>query len=151
MRKEDLAGLARVVIYRREHLLLLRPRGKGLLATTLRPKNEVRDEKDYLMRLENIKVPADMLKLATHILETKRGHFEPDKFEDRYENALTALIKVKRAGKAPPTLTEPRPSNVINLMDALRRSAKADRRQPARRTGNHRKRAAGRRKVRQAS
>ena len=151
MRKEDLAGLARVVIYRREHLLLLRPRGKGLLATTLRPKNEVRDEKDYFDEIENIKVPADMLKLATHILETKRRHFEPDKFEDRYENALTALIKAKRAGKAPPTLTEPRPSNVINLMDALRRSAKADRRQPARRTGNHRKRAAGRRKVRQAS
>jgi DNA end-binding protein Ku len=151
MRKEDLAGLARVVIYRREHLLLLRPRGRGLLATTLRPKNEVRNEKDYFDEIENIKVPADMLKLATHILETKRGHFEPDKFEDRYENALTALIKAKRAGKALPTLTEPRPSNVINLMDALRRSAKADRRQPARKPGNHRKRAAGRRKVRRAS
>src|SRR6185437_508060 len=66
MRKEELAGLARVVIYRREHLLLLRPRGKGLLATTLRPKNEVRDEKDYFDDIENVKVPADMLKLATH-------------------------------------------------------------------------------------
>ena len=153
MRKEDLAGLARVVIYRREHLLLLRPRGKGLMATTLRYKNEVRDEKDYFDEIESIKVPPDMLKLATHILETKKGHFEPEKFEDRYENALKDLIKAKRAGKAPPTLAEPRPSNVVNLMDALRRSAKADRRLPAsaRKNGSARKRPAARRKVRRAS
>ena len=152
MRKEDLAGLARVVIYRREHLLLVRPRGKGLMATTLRYKNEVRDEKDYFDEIESIKVPPDMLKLATHILETKKGHFEPEKFEDRYENALKDLIKAKRAGKAPPTLAEPRPSNVVNLMDALRRSAKADRRRPAaaRKNGNARKRPAARRKVRRA-
>ena len=119
----------------------------------MRYKNEVRDEKDYFDEIENIKVPADMLKLAIHILETKKGHFEPDKFEDRYENALNELIKAKRAGKAPPTLAEPRPSNVINLMDALRRSAKADRRLPAsaRKNGNARKRPTARRKVRRAS
>lgn len=153
MRKEDLAGLARVVIYRREHLLLLRPRGKGLLATTLRYKTEVRDEHEYFDDIPNVNVPADMVKLATHILESKKGHFDPDKFEDRYETALNALIKAKRAGKAPPVLAEPRPSNVINLMDALRRSAQGDRRRPAsrRRNGNHRKRPAARRKVRRAS
>jgi len=153
MRKEDLAGLARVVIYRREHLLLLRPRGKGLMATTLRYKNEVRNEHDYFDAIPDIKVPADMLKLATHILETKKGHFDPGKFEDRYESALIALIKAKRAGKAPPVVAEPRPSNVINLMDALRRSAKAERRPPAsaRKSGNHRKRVTARRKVKRAS
>jgi DNA end-binding protein Ku len=153
MRKEDLAGLARVVIYRCEHLLLLRPRGKGLLATTLRYKTEVRDEHEYFDDIPNVNVPADMVKLATHILESKKGHFDPDKFEDRYETALNALIKAKRAGKAPPVLAEPRPSNVINLMDALRRSAQGDRRRPAsrRRNGNHRKRPAARRKVRRAS
>jgi DNA end-binding protein Ku len=148
MRKEDLAGLARVVIYRREHLLLLRPRGKGLMATTLRYKNEVRDETDFFDEIESIKVPPDMLKLATHILETKKGHFEPEKFEDRYENALKDLIKAKRAGKPPPALAEPRPSNVVNFMDALRRSAKADRRLPAsaRKNGNARKRPTARRR-----
>ena len=153
MRKEDLAGLARVVIYRREHLLLLRPRGKGLMATALRYKTEVRDEDEYFDDIPNVKVPADMLKLATHILESKKGHFDPDKFEDRYETALNALIKAKRAGKTPPVLAEPRPSNVINLMDALRRSAQGDRRRPAsgRRNGNHRKRPAARRKVQRAS
>jgi len=153
MRKEELAGLARVVIYRREHLLLLQPRGKGLLATALRYKNEVRDEKDYFDDIENIKVPADMLKLAVHILETKKGHFSPGKFEDSYETALQELVKAKRAGKAPPVVSEPRPSNVINLMDALRRSAQGERRQPAatRRNGARGKRAAPRRKVRRAS
>jgi DNA end-binding protein Ku len=153
MRKEDLAGLARVVVYRRERLLLLRPRGKGLLATALRYKNEVRDEDVYFDDIPNVKVPADMLKLATHILDSKKGHFDPDKFEDRYETALQALIKAKRAGKTPPTVAEPRPSNVINLMDALRRSAKGNRARPAsaRKSSNHRKRPAARRKVKKAS
>jgi DNA end-binding protein Ku len=154
MRKEDLAGLARVVVYRRERLLLLRPRGKGLLATALRYKNEVRDENDYFAAIPDIKVSADMLKLAAHILDTKKGHFKPEKFEDRYETALMDLIKAKRGGKAAPTLAEPKPSNVINLMDALRRSAKAERQQPASRpaskTGAPRKRSAPRRKMKKA-
>jgi DNA end-binding protein Ku len=161
MRKEELAGLARVVIYRREHLLLLRPRGKGLLATTLRYKNEVRDENDYFDDIPNVKVAPDMLKLATHILESKKGAFKPEKFNDRYEDALKALIKAKQQGKEPPVISEPKPSNVINLMDALRKSAKGDtkgdtssRRAPARRSSAKsvsRKRPAARKKVRRAS
>lgn len=156
MRKEDLAGLARVVVYRRERLLLLRPRGKGLIATTLRYKNEVRNEADYFDDIPSTKVPADMLKLATHILETKKGKFDPSKFEDRYETALMALIKAKRAGKKPIAVSEPGPSNVVNLMDALRRSALADRRKPAapasqRKTTTRAKRPAAKRKVRKAS
>ncbi len=160
MAKEDLAGLARVVVYRRERLLLVRPRGNGLMATALRYKNEVRDEKDYFDDIENIKVPADMLKLAVHILDTKKGHFKPEKFEDRYENALLDLIKAKQAGKAPPTVSETKPSNVINLMDALRRSAKAESQAPAKsrassktsssKNGTARKRPSARRKVKKA-
>ncbi len=161
MRKEDLAGLARVVVYRRERLLLLRPRGKGLLATTLRYKNEVRKEEDYFDDIPSTKVPADMLKLATHILETKKGTFDPAKFEDRYESALLDLIKAKRAGKKPIAVSEPGPSNVINLMDALRRSAKSEsgkseRRKPAapaarKKTTTRAKRTTAKRKVRKAS
>lgn len=124
MRKENLVGLARVVIYRREHLLLLQPRGKGLMATTLRYKTEVRPEKAYFDEIEDIKVPADMLKLAVQIAESKTGRFDPAKFEDRYESALMDLINAKRSGRTPPVITEERPSNVINLMDALRRSAR---------------------------
>jgi DNA end-binding protein Ku len=155
MKKGDLAGLARVVIYRREHLLLLQPRGKGLLATALRYKNEVRDEKDYFNDIPNVKVSSDMLKLAIHILDTKKGEFKPEKFEDRYEDALKALIKAKQQGKEPPVVSEPKPSNVINLMDALKRSAKGEtsRRMPARRSTakSHARKPAAKKKVRRAS
>jgi DNA end-binding protein Ku len=154
MRKEDLVGLARVVIYRREHLLLLAPRGKGLMATALCYKTEMRKEKNYFDDIENIKVPADMLKLAVQIVESKKVHFDPSKFEGRYDNALMNLIKAKRTGKAPPVLAEERPSNVINLMDALRRSARSDRRRravPARKSGVHAKRVTSRKKARRAS
>ena len=69
-----------------------------------------------------------MLDLAKHILETKKAKFDPSKFEDRYETALKQLIKAKQAGKTPPAAPSPQPSNVINLMDALRRSVQGERR-----------------------
>jgi DNA end-binding protein Ku len=150
MRKKNLVGLARVVIFRREHLLLLSPRGKGLMATALRYKTEVRDEKAYFDTIKNTKVPTDMLKLAVQILKSKKGHFNPAKFEDRYESALMALIKAKRAGKAPPMVSEDRPSNVINLMDALRRGARGKNGE-RHKTASRRKRTTSRKKVRRAS
>ena len=124
MKKKDMVGLGRVVMHRRERLLMLQPRGKGITATALRYKPEVRKEDAYFDEIPATKVPSDMLQLAEHILEQKKGHFDPDKFEDRYEEALGTLIKAKRAGKEPPTAPTPKPSNVINLMDALRRSVK---------------------------
>jgi len=126
MTSTSLVGLARVVLYNHEHLLMLEPLGKGIKATALRQQGEIRDSNDYFSEIEDKKVPKDMLGLAEHILKTKRGHFDPSQFSDRYENALKALIKAKQAGKAPPT-PPARPSNVINLMDALRRSVRSDR------------------------
>ncbi len=154
MKKADLVGLARVVIYRREHLLLLAPRGEGMMATALRYETEVRAEKNYFDEIKDMRVSSDMLKLAVQILESKRGHFDPSKFEDRYENALMKLIEAKRTGKTPPVAAEARPSNVVNLMDALRRSARdggETRRTSSSRKSNGRKRAAPKRKVRRAS
>jgi DNA end-binding protein Ku len=128
MRDEGLVGIARVVLYRRERLLMLSPRGKGIMGTALRYSNEVRDEHDYFDDIPNIKVSKDMLDLAKHILQTKKGAFDPAKFQDRYERALKQLIAAKQAGKKPPTPTSPEPTNVVNLMDALRRSVQAERR-----------------------
>lgn len=128
MREEGLVGIARVVLYRRERLLMLSPRGKGILGTALRYNNEVRDEKNYFEDIPNIKVSRDMLDLAKHILQTKKAEFDPSKFQDRYERALKALIAAKQAGKKPPAPTSPQPTNVVSLMDALRRSVQAERR-----------------------
>ena len=124
MKKKNMVGLGRVVMHRRERLLMLQTRGKGIAATALRYKSEVRKEDAYFDEIPTVKVPNDMLQLAEHILQQKKGHFDPDKFEDRYEDALSTLIKAKRAGKEPPAVSTPKPSNVINLMDALRRSVK---------------------------
>jgi len=126
MAKEDMVGLARVVLYRRERILMLTPRGKGLMATALRYNSEVRAEDSYFDEIPSVKVPADMLELATHILKSKKAKFDPDKFEDRYESALSALIRAKQAGKPAPKASEPKPSNVVNLMDALRKSVSAE-------------------------
>ena len=126
MKKKNMVGLGRVVMHRRERLLMLQPRGRGIAATALRYKPEVRKEDAYFDEIPATKVPPDMLQLAEHILEQKKGHFDPAKFEDRYEDALSALIKAKRAGKEPPSAPTPKPSNVINLMDALRRSVKGE-------------------------
>jgi len=131
MAREDLVGLARVVLYRRERLLMLQPRGKGIWATAIRYKNEVRDEEDYFDDIPQAKISKDMLDLAVHILETKKAKFDPSKFEDRYETALKELIKAKQAGKKPPAAPTPEPTNVISLMDALRRSVKEGKRPPA--------------------
>jgi DNA end-binding protein Ku len=129
---------------------MLQPRGKGLLATAVRYRNEVRDEDEYFDEIPNVKIAPDMLDLAIHIVKSKLGHFDPSKFEDRYEKALAALIKAKQSGRTPPPPKAPEPSNVINLMDALRRSVKAGRgeaapRAKARRPASARKRAAPRR------
>jgi DNA end-binding protein Ku len=128
MRDEGLVGIARVVLYRRERLLMLSPRGNGIVGTTLRYNNEVREEQEYFDDIPDVKVSKDMLDLAKHILETKKAKFDPSKFEDRYETALKELIAAKQAGKKPPTSPTPRPTNVVSLMDALRRSVQAERR-----------------------
>jgi len=126
MRTTSLVGLARVVLYNHERLLMLEPLGKGIKATALRYQDEVRDEKGYFSDIEDKKVPKDMLELAEHILKTKRAHFDPSKYSDRYEDALKVLIQAKQAGKPVPAAPA-RPSNVINLMDALRRSVRSER------------------------
>ncbi|HEX8165441.1 MAG TPA: Ku protein [Beijerinckiaceae bacterium] len=122
IREKEMAGLARVVMARREHMILLEPLGKGLLGTTLRFPYEVREEKPYFEDIPDVKLPQEMRELAAHIVEKKAGHFDPSKFEDRYENAVIELVKSKQAGKPLPAPKAPPPSNVINLMDALRKS-----------------------------
>jgi len=125
MKNKDRVALARVVLSNRERIVAIEPLGKGLLATTLRYADEVRDEEDFFGDIKAPKISKDMVELASHILDTKAAHFDASKFEDAYENALKKLVKQKAAGK---TIKAPelagKPGNVINLMDALRQSLK---------------------------
>jgi len=127
IRKEGMVALARVVFTSREHVIVLEPRGKGLLGVTLRYPYEVRKEDEYFADIEDEKIPKDMMELAAHIVETKSGHFKPEEFEDHYEDALKELLKKKQSGEKIEAPRAREPAKVISLMDALRRSVDAER------------------------
>jgi DNA end-binding protein Ku len=134
IRKEGMVALAKVVFTSREHIIALEARGKGLMGVTLRYPYEVRNEKEYFGDIEDETVPKDMLDLASHIVATKRGKFDPRKFEDRYEDALKELLRKKQKGERIEEPKQRAPATVINLMDALRQSVEAGggrRRKPA--------------------
>jgi DNA end-binding protein Ku len=129
--KMNMVAIGRVVLTSREHVIALEPRGKGLMGTLLRYPYEVRDENEYFDDIKNVKLGKDMMDLAQHIVKTKTGHFKPEKFEDHYESALKELIAKKSKGIKIEAPAEREPTKVINLMDALRRSVRAEQ-QPAR-------------------
>jgi len=131
IKKEGMVAIGKIVFTSREHIISLEPRGKGLLGITLRYPYEVRKEEEYFGDLPDEKLPKDMLELASHIVETKAGHFDPKKFEDQYESALKELIRKKQSGKPIEVPERREPARVINLMDALRRSVEAGKRPPA--------------------
>jgi DNA end-binding protein Ku len=123
MRGKGMAALGRVVLAKRERVLMLEPWDKGLMGTTLRYPYEIRDAKEYFDNIPNIQLEPDMLNLAEHILQSKTTDFDPSLFVDRYEEAVVGMLKTKQAGM--PVSREPgapQPQNVVNLMDALRRS-----------------------------
>jgi DNA end-binding protein Ku len=123
MRGKDMVALGRVVLAKRERVIMLQPWEKGLLGTTIRYPYEVRESKDYFDDIPDVKVPGEMQKLAEHILDTKAADFDPSMFVDHYEEAVVAMLKKKQAGAPmPQERSSAPPSNVVNLMDALRRS-----------------------------
>src|SRR5580704_4138903 len=128
IREMDKVAIGRVVLTNREHIIALEPLDKGLMGTLLRYPYEVRSETEYFDDIQDVKVTKDMLDLAKHIVEKKSASFEPEKFEDHYETALIDLINKKRAGIRPSAKAAPKTGgNVINLMDALKRSLASDR------------------------
>ena len=126
MEVQGVVGLGRAVIARRERLFVMEPRDKGIVATGLHYNYEVRDDHAYFDEIPDIKIPAEMLDLAKHIIQTKMDHFDISKFEDRYENALIEMIRAKQAGRPIEASRPQAPTNVVNLMDALRKSIAAE-------------------------
>ena len=127
IREQGMAALGRVVVSRREHVVMLEAFDKGLLGTTLRYPYEVRDQAAYFEDVPDLKLPAEMKALAAHIVDSKVSHFDPSRFVDHYETALVEMLRAKQAGRvvAAPK-EEPGPQRVINLMDALRASIGAE-------------------------
>lgn len=101
------------------------------MGTLLRYPYEVRAEGEYFDDIQDVKITKDMLDLAKHIVEQKVAEFDPAKFEDRYEAALTELINQKRNGRTAAPKARPRGDNVVDLMDALKRSLAGGRKEAA--------------------
>nr|WP_250810000.1 Ku protein [Neorhizobium tomejilense] len=123
LKEKNVAALARTVLFRRLRTLLIRPGEKGLIASTLNYDYEVRSAKDIFSEIKSFKIEGEMLDLAQHIIDTKRGEFDPSEFDDRYEAALAELIKAKIEGRKLRKQPKPEPKKVSSLLDALRQSA----------------------------
>jgi DNA end-binding protein Ku len=123
MRKSNVAAIARTVLFRRMRTVLIRPHGKGLIATTLNYDYEVRSSAKAFEGMPKLKIEGEMLDLAKHIISTKKGEFDPASFDDRYEAALADLVKAKMEGKALPKRKAVEVSKPNDLLAALRESA----------------------------
>jgi len=126
MEESGQVALGRLVMSQRERLVALEPRGKGIIATTLRSHDEVRDMKDFFGEIPAVRTDKEMVEVAGKIMSQKHAKFDPTTFEDRYEDALRDLIKRKRKGQNVIETDEPESeeSNVIDLMEALQASLK---------------------------
>ena len=123
LNEKGMVGIGRVVFRSREHMIALRPRGKGMVGTTLLYPYEVKKEAPLFVEIPDIKIDREMLGMAHQLMKSKQGHFQPQKFEDRYETALRELVEKKLKGATIHTAAPAKAAtNVVNLMDALRRS-----------------------------
>ena len=139
MKKSMVAAIARTVLFRRMRTVLIRPHGKGLIASTLNYDYEVRSSEKAFEEMPKLKIQGEMLDLAKHIISTKKGEFDPATFDDRYEAALADLVKAKLEGKSLPKPKKVQVSKPNDLLAALRESAgmmKAAADQPKRTAAN---------------
>ena len=123
MRESKVGALAQAVLFRRLRTVLIRAHGDGLIATTLNFDYQVRSAKDAFADIPKLKIEGEMLDLAKHIIKTKAGLFDPRTFDDRYDAALSELVKAKMEGRTVKVKKQPKVEPSTNLMEALRVSA----------------------------
>jgi len=123
MKRSNVAAIAKAVLFRRMRTVMIRPHGKGLIATTLHYDYEVRSSKKAFETVPKLQIEGEMLDLAKHIIATKKGKFDPATFDDRYEAAHAKLVKAKIEGKALPRPKKVDISKPSDLLAALRESA----------------------------
>jgi DNA end-binding protein Ku len=128
LERRQLVGIGRVILQSRERPIALEPMGKGLRGVTLRYGHEVLSEAEYFAAIPEIALPEEMLQIAEHIMQAKMVDFDPAILEDRYRTALVEILRTKKRemplAEGP---VQPPSQNVINLMDALRRSMDSER------------------------
>jgi len=134
LEKSGQIALGRVVISTRERILALEPRGKGILAYTIRSDAEVRKSDEIFEGISDKAADPAMIAIAEKIIEQQEGPFDPSQFVDRYEEALKALIEDKKKGHKPAKVAEPEDTNVVDLMEALRASLAGKDKRPAKTT-----------------
>ncbi len=140
MDDEKVAALGEAVLFRRNRVLLIRPSGKALVATTLNFSYEVRSETSVFKSIPDIEFDDEMLELASHIIEKRAGAFDPADYSDRYNDALAELVKAKIEGRKIEKPPQRKEDNIIDLKEALRRSAGEEK-------GSRKKTTAGSRKT----
>ena len=123
LRRSRTAAIAEAVLFRRARTLLIRPLGPGLAATTLNFQYEVRSAAEAFADVPPVEIKGEMLELAEHIINTKRGDFDPASFHDRYEAALAELVRGKLEGRAIEPPKPAKPQAGVDLLAALRESA----------------------------
>ena len=139
MKKQEIGGLATVIMHERDHVLLLEPRDEGMMATILRSPEEVSEQKDAFRGVEKTRVGRDLLEVAEMLIEKKMGKFQPSEFKDHYEAALKILLKAKKAGRKIKEVELPEgPTKPSSVLEALRESLKQGRAHPRRARGGRR-------------
>lgn len=134
MEKAGKVALGRLVMHQRERLMALEPRGKGLLTYSIRSKREVKNPAEVFSTIPEEHPNPQMVDIATRIIDQLKGPFDPSQFTDRYEDALRELIREKEKGAVITAPPEPKEAEVIDLMEALKRSlgqTSGERRRPA--------------------
>lgn len=132
LRKSGKVGLGQLTMRGREHLCAVRPCGDGLLMETLYYADEVRSAEPLFASIEDDPADEDLLSVAAQLIDRKTAPFDPSAFKDRYDIALRALIDAKKANLKTPRTTvadggeRPKGANVVDLMQALQDSLKAD-------------------------
>jgi DNA end-binding protein Ku len=148
LKQADKVGVGQFILRGQGNIVALKPCGKGLLLEILRHAGEIKSADAFFKEVPDVKVDKEALELAVELIERKSGAFEPEKFKDEYTEAVWELINAKLEHRAPTIVTEePGTAKVINIMDALKKSVKAQGKQAAPSKGQQGKRAAASRQA----
>lgn len=135
MDKAGMFAISRVVLARKERVIAMKPRGKGIIGYSLREADDIKPEKEYFKDIDSPRVDKDMLEIAMRLVKQKSGSFDPAEYEDRYERRMRDLINAKLEGVELEPLAAAEEPKVVDLMEALKRSLEDGKGRPSRKDG----------------